>query len=135
MFDIDLLHFDIIDRDESTDNEYELSQMGRKFVMQKTHNIKRLMQIISIKVYNMLWNQHKLTDEEFEILAYHVSSIIENDLITEQKVMEEFTNYDDTEYLQSLNVLSIDVVSRVINYDIIVNDQSTAFYVNFWRNK
>jgi len=135
MFDLRLMEFEPMRRDETIGKEYELSRMDRGFVVKKINTIERLMQVIAIKVYDRLWNKHKLADTEFEALAHHTASLVESDFVKEQMSMEDIANYSDSEFLLSLTVLSIDLKNRNVLYDIKVRDQQTAFSVNFGRRK
>ena len=135
MFDIRMSNFQPISRNDTEGDKMErsifVSMMNSEFI----YGIERLMQIISIRVYNSLWPyMYGLTDDNFTVIAHHVVSGIGDAFMQEQEVLAASGyNYTDDEYLLSLTISKVIPASRIISIDVKTKDQQLSFNLDFYR--
>jgi hypothetical protein len=135
MFDIRMSEFQPIKRNDGVYGKEEesilISMMNSEFI----YGIERLMQMISIRVYNSLWGyMNGLTDDNFTVIAHHIVSNISEAVKEEQKVMAVSGYvYGDDEYLLSLVVSKVVASSRLISLDVKTRNQQLSFDLDFYR--
>ena len=135
MFDIRMSTFQPITRSDVASGKSETSVLVSMMNSELIYGIERLMQIISIRVYNTLWGyMNGLKDDTFAAIAHQIVSNISEAFKQEQAEMAESgCNYTDDEYLLSLTVSQVIVPSRIIVLDVATKNQQLSFNLDFYR--
>lgn len=135
MFDIRMSNFQPIKRNDGALGKEETSILTTMMNSEFIYGIERLMQMISIRIYNSLWGyMNGLTDDNFTVIAHHVVSNISEAFKQEQTELTELGYvYGDDEYLLSLIVSRVIASSRVVSLDIKTRNQQLSFDLDFYR--